>query len=285
MKNIKYTVLFMIAFCLLTNSCSVFKDNARKLYNYLLHYKQFAIDRANNGILNREFYLQVYRWEIDKLEIFLQENKSNIDPDYCNGIAGWVDSNPLSVVADDFYDTYIREAHGEVIPVPTPDIAVFNLLIDAGADINKRPYLCQRVCGFDSNKYNKTNFTVINNEILTDKQMQEQLESYVKDTNRLIKAFLEAGADPDMLGHPYPFTSQAMEASITEEKAQEYFKKGDRAINYAIEKGVVWESQVDLLLQYTKLDEKSLEAAERSKDPKMIDKINKLWKNRIVKHI
>jgi hypothetical protein len=38
-----------------------------------------------------------------------------------------------------------------------------------------------------------------------------------------------------------------------------------------------WESQVDLLLQYTTLDKDSLKAAKQSKDKAMIEKITKLW--------
>jgi len=64
---------------------------------------------------------------------------------------------------------------------------------------------------------------------------------------------------------------------MTEEEANEYHAKGTRPINEAIKKGMRWESQVDLLLQYTTLDEDSLEAAKESKEPAMIEKINKLW--------
>jgi len=101
---------------------------------------------------------------------------------------------------------------------------------------------------------------------------------FVNDANRVIEAFLKAGADPDKRGHPYPYTKEANWEKITDEEADEYFAKGTRPINEAIKKGIRWESQVDLLLQYTALDEDSLEAAEESKDPAMIEKITKLWK-------
>jgi hypothetical protein len=100
----------------------------------------------------------------------------------------------------------------------------------------------------------------------------------VADANRLLEAFLKTGTDPDKLGHPYPFSSDAMDVKITDKQANEYFVQGTRAVNVAIEKGILWESQVDLLLQYTKLDEESLKAAERSNDPVMIEKIKNLWK-------
>lgn len=39
-----------------------------------------------------------------------------------------------------------------------------------------------------------------------------------------------------------------------------------------------WESQVDILLEYTKLDEASLAAARESGDPAMAAKIAALWR-------
>jgi hypothetical protein len=65
--------------------------------------------------------------------------------------------------------------------------------------------------------------------------------------------------------------------NMSYEKAQAYFNRGTRAINEAIRKGMVWESQVDLLLEYTSLDEDSLIAAEESGDPGMKEKIRRLW--------
>jgi len=64
---------------------------------------------------------------------------------------------------------------------------------------------------------------------------------------------------------------------INYEEASEYFAKGTRPLYEAIKKGMRWESQVDLLLQYTTLDEDSLKAARESKDPAMIAKITRLW--------
>ena len=107
-----------------------------------------------------------------------------------------------------------------------------------------------------------------------------QIETYVKDANRVLRALLEAGADPDKLGHPYPFGFDWKVPFLTDKKANKYFAQGTRAINEAIEKGIIWESQVDLLLKYTSLDEESLKAADRSNDPAMIEKIQKLWQGR-----
>ena len=60
-------------------------------------------------------------------------------------------------------------------------------------------------------------------------------------------------------------------------EAEKYFAKGTRPINEAIKKGMRWENQVDLLLQYTTLDKDSLKAAKQSKDKAMIEKITRLW--------
>jgi hypothetical protein len=98
------------------------------------------------------------------------------------------------------------------------------------------------------------------------------------DENRLLEAFLQAGADPDKLGHPHPYSYEAIiEKFITDENVDEYFKDGTHAINHTIEKGMAWESQVDILLHYTELDDESLLAAKKSNDFLMIEKINQLW--------
>ena len=44
--------------------------------------------------------------------------------------------------------------------------------------------------------------------------MKEQIDAFMSDANRLIEAFLKAGADPDKLGHPYPFSYEAVKARI-----------------------------------------------------------------------
>jgi hypothetical protein len=200
------------------------------------------------------------------------------DPNYCRGEVGWIDSNPLNVLSRSFYGTYYKRQLGDIIPNPVPDVVVFQLLIEAGADVNLRPYIWDRVY-----LHNNNEFDAIKSQRRIDKQsvelndMQDQIDCYINDANRLLEAFLKAGSDPDKLGHPYPYSYEAIFKKLTDEQVNGYFSKGTRAINVAIEKGILWESQVDLLLQYTKLDEESLRAAERSDDPAMIEKINRLW--------
>jgi hypothetical protein len=228
--------------------------------------------------LANNFYHAVYRDDIVQAQKYLD---AGADPNYCLGECGWVDANPLSVVAEGFYDTYIRREHKEAVPDPVPDVAMFNILIAAGANINQRPYIWNRVFIRNNEKFKRLKRPVKADNGLTESEaMKKQMDNYVEDANRLIEAFLKAGADPDKLGHPYPFSREAIYARITDEQANEYFDHGSRAINVAIEKGIAWESQVDLLLRYAKLDEESLAAAERSNDPVMVEKIQKLWKER-----
>lgn len=205
-----------------------------------------------------------------------------LDPDYCLGECGWGDSNPLAVVSEGFYTTYYRTLRGDSIPDPTPDIATLQALVTGGADVNKRPYIWDRVYRHTNKRLNNKwkSARVDGKPVGVEEDVKRY---YIRDVNRIIAAFLKAGADPDLLGHPYPFSYEAMKAKITDEQAQEYFSKGTRAINEAIAKGMAWESQVDLLLEYTQLDEESLEAAKRSNDPEMVKKIQILWQKQNTK--
>jgi hypothetical protein len=225
--------------------------------------------------LAKDLYNAVYSRRVE----WAQEILANgADPNYCRGESGWADANPLNVLSEGFYYTYYQRRNGEAIPDPAPDVAVLRLLLEAGADINRRPYIWNRVFIRNNKDFDQIiSQRKVDNESLAPDAVQEQIDCFVSDANRLLEAFLKAGADPDKLGHPYPFSIEAMHTRITDEQANEYFSQGSRAINAAIEKGIMWESQVDLLLQYTNLDEESLKAAERSNDQKMIEKIQELW--------
>ena len=217
-------------------------------------------------------YSAIYRYDIEKVQSLLNEGA---DPNYCHGEVGWVDENPLDVLSRGFFNTYYKY-HGK--PETPPDVEILQLLLKVGANVNARPYIWHRINCYDNGfidslkiqrKFDKVSLELVD--------MKEQLYCFVADVNRLIEALLKAGADPDKPGHPYPFSYEAVKTRITDEQANEYFAQGTRAINIAIEKGILWESQVDLLLQYTNLDEESLKAAIRSNDPVMVEKINKLW--------
>jgi hypothetical protein len=204
--------------------------------------------------------------------------KKGIDPNYCLGDCDWIDSNPLDVIVQDFYNSYRQRKFGEKLPTPAPDITIINLLVKAGADINRRPYIWRRIHIYNNTDIDRIPHNrKIREESLDPKSIHEETVSFVNDANRLLKAFIDAGANPDMKGHPFPYSYIIGKDKMNDEIARSYFEKGTRPVNEAIAKGIVWESQVDLLLKYVKLDEDSLEAAKKSGDPKMIAKINRLW--------
>jgi hypothetical protein len=259
-------IMLSVLLILLTSCCSQ-KGNIIVDKNKFL---QILKKRQYTG-----FYNAIYEGNVLLVQEIIERG---VDPNYCRGEVGWVDSNPLNILSRSFYNTYYKRRNGDIIPEPAPDVEILQLLIKAGADINRRPYIWDRV-----SSYNNKNFNQIKSQRMIDKEsieladMQDQIDCFIVDTNRLLETFLEAGADPDKLGHPYPYSYEAIHKKLTDEQANEYFSRGSRAINVAIEKGIMWESQVDLLLRYTSLDEESLRAAERSNDPAMIEKIRKLW--------
>ena len=274
-KNRIYLFIILVIIITITQSCTSKEEQNDKIMRNIVEFlrKNKMIRLNEKQIEQRMFYNAIYREDADMVQEYLNQG---LDPNYCYGECGWVDSNPLSIVAEDGYDTYWIFWRGEEIPDPTPDVVTLQVLIDGGADVNLRPYIWDRVYKFDNKKLNRLWGSSITNG-KPDGVEEDMKEYFIKDANRIIEAFLKAGADSDMLGHPYPFSYEATRARITDDQAREYFSKGTRAINEAIEKGIAWESQVDLLLQYTQLDEESLKAAERSKDPAMVKKIQKLW--------
>jgi len=165
------------------------------------------------------------------------------------GEQGYRDRNPLNIIAKSFYDTYTRKILGMNIPYPLPDVEMFRLLVEAGADVNRRPYIWCRVYAWDN--FFLDYIAERKNLIRTEQppNTREELEEYenkkiiepiyfVNDANRVIEAFLKAGADPDKREHPYPYTIEANRAKITDEEADKYFAKGTRPINEAIKKGI-----------------------------------------------
>jgi hypothetical protein len=225
-----------------------------------------------------EMYWTVRVLDVEKVKRLLDEG---YDPGKCTGEEGWESGTPLNVVTRSHYTTYGRRLRGEEITDPPPDVAVLQLLVAAGADINKRPYVWCRVTEYDNFSIegilNQTTRVMYGDTVVTKAEAEAEAISCVDDVNRVLEALLEAGADPDKLGHIYPYSYEGMMNGMSDEEANSYFANGTRAINEAIKKGMWWESQVDLLLRYTTLDEASLEAAQESNDPAMIGKINRLW--------
>ena len=195
---------------------------------------------------------------------------------------------PLSIIARSFFSTYVRTKLGDEIPCLKPDVEMLQLLVDAGADVNQRPYIWLRVhipCNWDLEQVFRENTLIRTGWYPQTEAEREELaiqniehaKGMINDANRVIEAFLKAGADPDKRGHPRPFAAPSIVGRMTDERAAGYFARGTRPINEAIKKGIRWESQVDLLLQYTTLDEDSLAAARESRCPAMLEKITRLW--------
>ncbi len=200
--------------------------------------------------------------------------KQGVNPNFCIGEAGWSESNPLLILSGSRYD------HTVIINIdgfdPDSDIKTFHALIQAGADVNLFPYIWKLV-------YKNTNYYLrkmridLKREHKSEEEITYRQEKWVESSDRLLEAFIKAGADPDMRGDPYPFDWEKTRWNMTDEIALMYFKAGTRPINEAIKKGMAWEPEVDLLLKYVKLDEDSVKAAKASGDSAMIQKIELLW--------
>lgn len=195
------------------------------------------------------------------------------DPNYClNLTEGWQYTNPLMLFnTAAIYVTYVEENPSY------PDIKVFNQLMAAGANINKYPYVWAAVFCRGNWLIDMTRQSFQEGEI-TETDMKNEIASDIKDTNRVLKLFLDAGADVNRKGSPVPFEKNICE-KISEAKIQKYFNSPDSTspIYEAIKKGMVWESQVDLLLEYGAiLDESCLAAAKLSGDEAMIKKVKTL---------
>jgi hypothetical protein len=261
-------LIYLLIFILICNSCySAKHDDKSKSNSNQATY--------NKGKRDMDRYL--YNVILGLRQDLVQEAISKgADPNYCWGEFGWKESNPLDVVG--WYSTYPYYGLERDTSYPTPEVAIVDCLVKNGADINRRPYIWRVVFQSDNDILaEKKRQRKANNEPLDYNSAKMEESQFVDDVNRLLKVFLDHGANPDKLGHPYPYSNEAIDAQINDRQANEYFSKGTRAINIAIGKGIIWESQVDLLLKYTILDVESLKAAERSKDVEMIKKINIIW--------
>jgi hypothetical protein len=209
----------------------------------------------------------------------LMEKKVN--PNICWGDDdGWATGNPLDVLAGLYYDSYWRSLRSEPVSDPPADMAIFQLLRDRRVNLKRRPYIWRRVrmCGKETTDYllaqpERTKGDAVP---VSAEEAEREAAAVINDANRLLKAMLEAGAPADRRGTFTPY-NPSDSSWMDDEAARDRFAKGTRPINEAIKKGIVWESQVDLLLKYTKLDEDSLAAAEESGDSAMIEKITRLW--------
>ena len=256
--------IFIIVFSLFLIGCT----NKRK-ESFMNLFYETEWNQMNEKEKNyRQFFNSIvrYEWEMDNVKKFLEEG---FDPNYCKGECYWYDSNPLLCVANSSYSVYPRKKINEIIPDPTPDVVLLDLLLKYDADIYRYPYVWIIVGAhyFPQGK----------------NESDEEYLSYINDKNRLLKAFLERGADANAKANPENFIFNRENASLSYEEFCNQCKSDEATtpLYEAIKKGSMWESQVDLLLQYGAIpDDSCIKAAELSGDEKMILKIQELMKSK-----
>ncbi|MCR5290553.1 MAG: hypothetical protein K6E51_11210 [Treponema sp.] len=243
-----------------------------KKFQFLLFTMFFSLCTGCTMSRSYSFYNAIYREDVNLVKELLEEGS---DPDKCRGEAGWVDGNPLKIVSESFENTFYSGKTDDF-----KDIQLLNLLIDYGADINRLPYVWARVYTW-GNKELDSSLTSIYKYHKDEIGERNPEDNFIKDSNRLLKAMLEKGMSPNMKGHPVPYTHRLKLLFFNDRIAFMYFNssKATTPLYEAIKKGMRWESQVDLLLEYgATLDESCLEAAQQSGDEAMVLKIEKLMK-------
>lgn len=275
--------LLMIIFATMQfQSCFIIKRNPVKdLSN---HRKDLTYGMSERAKKDWQFYnrLTRYMWDYDVINQLLEDGA---DPNYCGGECGWDDHNPLMVITDAWHFTY--EAPKNNNYCEEKDYATIKLLYKYNADFNKYPYVWKRVFSWSNEEYQE-NYEDRPLDVIKDK---ERKSAYIEDSNRVLRALLECGANPNYKGHPYPFSHKAViQEKMTGEEAIQYFNSAEATtpLYEAIKKGIDWEPQIDLLLKYgATVDKSCIEAAKLSGDKKMMEKIQKLiesknkWKHYI----
>jgi hypothetical protein len=191
----------------------------------------FAIERIDENKkadLSEEAFANAILFDTpEEIEVFLRAGHSPDRMTYWGAIP-WHDTNPLWVVCRNY------------------DKA--ELFIRYGADVTRRPYIA----------------AIFVRPIISERYPSESFQDYnprhEKDVYKVIKLFLEAGADPNFRGAPgAPILLIPTEASY-----RSYFERHGRLpINNAIKYSAF--SIVDLLLQYGAiLDDKSLDYAKEA---------------------
>ena len=246
----------------------------------------FAKD-FRNELSKHNFYNAVYSQDVVWTENHL---KAGYNPNKCHGDAGWYDSNPLKELCchmmGKYSLVYNEGSYEHEKEITYVGIQIFDLLKKYNVDINKFPYVWQRIYLFNDEDMNNWWEIEKRNKMILDNKKKSKTTmdlEYIADANVLLEALLKAGADPNMKGHPFPYSHSLKLLFFTDKKAFKYFNSSEATtpLYEAIKKGIKWESQVDLLLEYgATLDETCIEAAKLSGDDKMIEKINSLMQEK-----
>ena len=270
----KIIAVFFI--CVLFSSCGKFEEGT--VLNRLNPIRLLLLNVRKNpdNISNeqrkqaRAFYNAIvrYEWEPEKVKEMLA---AGADPNYCYGECGWVQNNPLMLLSEMSFSSYFFKEKYGYVPDITPDVALLDDLLSYGADIHKYPYVWAIV-------YRNGNGYIRDLEKQETKDVAKvKIESTIADTDRILRAFLEKGADVNKRGDPYPFSGDSPD-NMSDEVLNMYFNKGSTPLYEAIKKGMRWESEIDLLLKYGAIiDESCLEAAKLSGEEAMVEKIQKLF--------
>ena len=224
-------------------------------------------------MLREDYHSAIYCYQVEEVKKYLD---ANYDPNRCVvQIGNWEEYNPLLVVVSNRFSCWDVNTNTRKDLETYDDVELINLLAEYGADVNLLPYIWKRVY-VDSNDFIKSRTEHFPEDIAAEKTL-----CLIEDSNRVIKALLDNGADPNYKGHPAPFDEDNYfyYISMTVKKARRKFKskKATTPLYEAIKKGMRWESQVDLLIEYGALVDKScLEAAKLSGDDQMIKKIERI---------
>ena len=259
-------------FLLLFTSCITEKSQER-YYETMNKYEELDITNPISKLTKEDYYKALLTHNVEKTRVFLD---AGYDPNRCVVLIGnWEEYNPLLVVVSNRFSCWDVNTNTRKDLETYDDVELINLLAEYGADVNLLPYIWKRVY-VDSNDFIKSRTEHFPEDIAAEKTL-----CLIEDSNRVIKALLDNGADPNYKGHPAPFDEDNYfyYISMTVKKARRKFKskKATTPLYEAIKKGMRWESQVDLLIENGALVDKScLEAAKLSGDDQMIKKIERI---------